>query len=106
MARRLNFPKAAQDRKMRVQGTERLDDPGTVTRTEFRNVMNELSRDPSLDPGGSAWQDRGAGTNGFRAPAGCALAHRPRITGPQKTLCQKGLATKAACIEEVKNLIF
>ena len=50
MAKRFNFTRATEDRKMRTKGSERLEAPALAehSRHEYRKVMNERSEDPEL----------------------------------------------------------
>jgi hypothetical protein len=53
MAKRLDFSRAAKERRVKLQGAERLDDPGVAeqARIGFRNVINERDENPEPAPG-------------------------------------------------------
>ncbi|ODR99309.1 hypothetical protein AUC68_04770 [Methyloceanibacter methanicus] len=56
MTKRLDFSKANRERKMRTQGVEGIDGPGTAeqARKGYRDVINERNKDPERAPGGSS----------------------------------------------------
>jgi hypothetical protein len=48
MGKRLNYSRAAEDRKIRIKGSERLEEPTTAeqARRNYRDVINEPIEDP------------------------------------------------------------